>query len=172
MKRFALALVAVFFFFGCGQQPATQEEAVIETIEIAELISNPLDFQEQTVRIEGIITHICRHSGDKMRVAEIEGDGLSVLVMLGDFAPEFNPEFEGKEVVLTGILKATIRNIDALAEGHVHGEDCDHEGEEVAHTEEGHDECASTQEAIAKMKEAGIDPDIATHIQITSFEIK
>lgn len=166
-----MAIVAVFFFIGCGQQTATQEEAVIETLEIAELISNPLEFQEQEVRIEGIITHICRHSGDKMRVAEIDGEGLSVLVMLGEFAPQFSPEFEGKEVTLTGVLKATIRNIDALSEDHVHGEDCDHEGEELAH-EEGHDECASTQEAIAKMKEAGIDPDIATFIEITSFEIK
>ena len=75
MKRFALAIVAVFFFVGCGQQTATQEEAVIETYEIAELISNPLDFENQEVRIEGIISHICRHSGEKMRVAEIDGCG-------------------------------------------------------------------------------------------------
>ncbi|MBW6497697.1 MAG: hypothetical protein K0B09_04860 [Bacteroidales bacterium] len=174
MKRFALAMIAVFFFFGCGQQPATQEEVVIETFEIAELISNPMEYEEQEIRIEGIISHICRHSGEKMRVAEIDGEGLSILVMLGDFAPQFNPEFEGQEVILTGVLKTTIQNIDALNEEHVHGEDgedCDHEGEEHAH-EEGHDDCESTQEAIAKMKAAGIDPDIAAHIEITSFEIK
>lgn len=171
MKRFALAMIAVFFFFGCGQQTATQEEAAIETYEIAELISTPLDFEDQEVRIEGIISHICRHSGDKMRVAEIDGEGLSILVMLGDHASQFNPEFEGMEIALTGILKASIRNLDALSEEHEHGEDCDHEGEEHAHVE-GHDDCESTQEAIAKMKAAGIDPDIAAHIEITSFEIK
>ncbi len=165
MKRFALAVVAVFFFFGCSQQPATQEEAVIETFEIAELVSNPLEFEEQEIRIEGIINHICRHSGDKMRVAELDGEGLSIQVMLGEFASQFNPEFEGQEIVLTGILKTVVRNLDALEEAHVHAE-----GEAHDH-EEGH-ECESTAEAIEKMKAAGIDPDIAAFIEITSFEIK
>jgi hypothetical protein len=165
MKRFALALVAGLFFFACGQQTATQEEAAIETYQIAELISNPMEFEEQKVRIEGIINHICRHSGDKMRVAELEGEGLSIQVMLGEFASQFSPEFEGQEIVLTGILKTVVRNLDALEEAHVHAE-----GEAHDH-EEGH-ECESTTEAIEKMKAAGIDPDIAAFIEITSFEIK
>lgn len=170
MKKTVLAIVAILFFVACGQQ-AAQQEALVETFEIAELISNPLEHENQEVHIEGIINHICRHSGDKMRVAELEGDGLSVLVMLGDFASQFSPEFEGKEVALTGVLKTSIRNIDALNETHEHGEDCDHEGEEHAH-EEGHDDCESTQQAIAKMKEKGIDPDIASYIELKSFEVK
>jgi hypothetical protein len=162
MKRFALAIVAGLFFFACGQQTATQEEAV-EIYQIAELISNPMEFEDQEVRIEGIINHICRHSGDKMRVAELEGEGLSIQVMLGEFASQFSPEFEGQEIVLTGILKTVVRNLDALEAAHVHEEGEEHE--------EGH-ECASTTEAIEKMKAAGIDPDIAAFIEITSFEIK
>lgn len=165
MKRFSLALVAGLFFFACGQQTATQEEAAVKTHQIAELISSPMEYEEQEVRIEGIITHMCRHSGDKMRVAELEGEGLSIRVMLGEFASQFSPEFEGHVIVLTGVLKTVVRNLAALEEAHVHAE-----GEEHDH-EEGH-ECASTTEAIEKMKAAGIDPDIAAFIEITSFEIK
>lgn len=170
MKRTVLAIVAVLIFAACGQQ-AAQQEAEVMTFEIAELISNPLDHENHEVRIEGIINHICRGSGDKMRVAELDGDGLSVLVMLGDFASQFSPEFEGKEVALTGVLKTSIRNIDALNEEHEHGEDCDHDHEGHDHAE-GHDDCESTQQALAKMKEKGIDPDIMAFIEIKSFEVK
>ena len=165
MKKFVLALMAGVILFACAQQAAKQEEAVVETIAIAELISDPMAFEDMEVRIEGVINHICRHSGDKMRVAEIEGEGLSIQVMLGELASQFNPEFEGKEVSLVGVVKTRVRNIDALEEAHVHEEGDDHDHED------GH-ECASTAEAIEKMKAAGIDPDIAAYIEIISFEIK
>ncbi|MEE4176922.1 MAG: hypothetical protein V2I46_05370 [Bacteroides sp.] len=161
MKRFALLLFAGLFFASCGQQGAKQEEAEVATIGIAELVTTPMDFENQEVSIEGVINHMCRHSGDKLRLAEIGGEGLSIEVMLGEFASQFNPELEGKELAVTGILKTSVSNMDAL----------EAELENAHEGEEGH-ECETTEEAIAKMKELGIDPNIVAYIEMTGFELK
>lgn len=161
MKRFALLLVAGLFFIGCGQQ-GNQQEAVDEAypaIEIAELLTAPMDFEGQPVHITGVINHMCRHSGDKLRLAELDGEGLSIEVLLGELAIQFNPEMEGKEIEVYGILKTRVNNMDALEAAHVH------EGEE------GH-ECETTAEAIALMEANGLDPDIGAYIEMTSFEVK
>ena len=162
---FAMAVMA-----SCGPQATEQTGLVAEDHLIAEIVSNPLDMEDHIVRFEGTIGHICRHSGDKMRVVQTDDDAYSILVMLGDFTPNFNPEMEGRMVVATGVLKTEIRNLDALNDGHVHGDDCDHE-DEHAHGEEDH-ECASTEEAIARLKERGIDPDIRVYVELTAFELK
>ncbi len=164
MKKFALAILASLILFACGQQ-ASKQDKVAETVAISTLMANPVDFENKEVRIEGIINHICRNSGDKMRVAETAGEGLSVMVMLGELAAQFNAEFEGKEISVVGVVKTKIRNIDALDTAHAHPE-----GEE--HKHEGGHECTSTTEAIVKMEAAGISPDVIAFLEIKSFELK
>lgn len=164
MKKFAWVLLAGMVLFACKQQ-ATQQETVAETVAISALLANPIDFENKEVRIEGVINHVCRKSGDKMRVAEPAGEGLSVLVMLGELAAQINPEFEGKEVSVIGVVKTRIGNMEAL-------EAVQAETEGAAPTgEEGH-ECASTTEAIEKMKAAGINPEVIAFMEIKSFEVK
>ena len=160
MKRLFIALLAGLVFYACGSQPQQSAETTVEDLLIAEIVSNPLELEDHTVRFEGIIGHICQHSGDKMRVVQQDDNAYSIQVMLGDFASQFNSEFEGMHVVATGVVKTQVRNLDALEEEH------DHEHEH----EEGHD-CASTTEAIERLKARGIDPDIAVYIELTGFEI-
>ncbi|NCU32696.1 MAG: hypothetical protein EOM23_07185 [Candidatus Moranbacteria bacterium] len=163
MKKLLVSVIAGLVLFACGQMKQDQDQTEVQVIEINELLSNPLDFDEKEVSIHGIISHVCRHSGDKMRVAEIEGDGLSVLVMLMDYSEVFGPESEGQELIVSGTLKTWIRNIDELEDDHDHGDGHDHE--------EGH-ACESTEEAIKLMKEKGIDPDIAAYIELVSYQLK
>jgi hypothetical protein len=155
MKKLLVLVIAGLVLFACGQKK--QEQAEVNVIEINELLSNPLDFDGKEVSVHGIISHVCRNSGDKMRVAEIDGDGLSVLVMLMDYSDVFGPESEGQELIVTGVLKTWIRNIDELEDDHDH--------------EEGH-ACESTEQAIKLMQEKGINPDIAAYIEMVKYEIK
>ncbi|MDX9940921.1 MAG: hypothetical protein RBS53_01735 [Bacteroidales bacterium] len=161
MKRFALLLIAGLFFAGCAQQGAKQEvaEEAVPAIGIAEVLTHPMDFEGQPVHLTGVINHMCRHSGDKLRLAELEGEGLSIEVLLGELASQFNPEMEGKEIEVYGILKTRVNNLEALEEMH------SHEGEE------GH-ECETTTEAIALMEANGLDPDIGAYVEMTSFEVR
>ncbi len=163
MKKLFIVLLAASLFVGCSSKTSQEGIETAESHLISELVSNPLDFDNHAVSFEGTIGHICRHSGDKMRVVQQEDDAFSVLVMLGDLSANFNVEMEGQAVKATGILKTEVRNIDALAD---HDHDHDHADGE------GHDDCASTQEAVARMKERGIDPDIRVYVELTSYEIK
>lgn len=169
MKKSAfLFVITALILSACGQQSSGKlEEAALETSLISEIVANPMDHEDQLVRFEGTIGHICRHSGDKMRVVQQDDDAYSILVMLGDYASNFNPDFEGMEVIATGVLKAQVLNVDELNSNHNHA----HEGgDDHEHGEE--EECASTTEAIARLQERGITPDIRTYVELTAFEIK
>ncbi len=159
-KRNLLIIFIGLFAFACNQT-GSQQIGDVQTKLISELVAEPMSFENQEVSFEGTITHICHHSGDKMRVNQTSDNDFSILVMLEEFKPQFDLSFEGKQVRLSGILKTEVVNMDQIAESHDHEHD---------HGEEGH-ECASTEEAVAKLKEKGIAPDLRTYVEMTGFEI-
>lgn len=160
-RKFAMIAIAGVFMWSCGQV-AEQDSETIEMKLISELVADPLGFDGQEVSFEGTITHICRHSGDKMRVNQQDDADFSIMVMLEDFQAQINNEFEGKHVMLTGLLKTHVRNMDEGEEKHDH--DHAHDGEE------GH-ACASTEEAIKRLEERGVTPDIMAYVELKSFQI-
>lgn len=155
MKRLFLLFAAGLIIAACGG-PATDESAreAVETHAIAALVEEPFDFEGKIVRLEGVIDHMCRHSGDKMRVASTDDEPVSIQVLLGDFMNQFTVELEGSEVAVTGRLMIEVMNM-----------------EELEQHDEGHD-CESTEEAIALMAERGIDPNIRPYVELQAFEIK
>lgn len=159
VKRIAIMAALVWVLAACGQVQQSQSESA-ELNKIAELVSEPLGFDGKQVSFEGIITHICRGSGDKMRVNQIDDPDFSIMVMLEQYQTQFNPDFEGMQVKLTGLLKTQVLNLDHAGERHDH----DH-----AH-EDGH-ECSSTEEAIKRLEERGITPDVRAFVELKSFEI-
>ena len=157
--KFVAALVLVAGLAACAAAPETEE--VVEAPEvleltIAELLADPLAFEDKEVRIEGVISHVCRHSGDKMRVLQDDSE-LTVQVMLGEFTGRFDAESEGIRVALHGVVTAEVTNLDEL-------EDHDHDHEE------GH-ECETTAAAVEAMKAKGLDPSIRTRILLREYEL-
>lgn len=159
IKRIALIALVGFVMISCGQVKEQQSDAV-ETQLISELVSQPLEYEGKEVSFEGVISHICRHSGDKMRVNQVGDTDFSIMVMLEEFKPRFSAEFEGKHVKVTGVVKTVVRNMEELEHSHEH----EHDGEE------GH-ECSSTEEAVKLMAERGITPDIRAYVELKGFEI-
>ena len=128
---------------------------IIET-SISDILSDPLEYDNKEVKIEGVITHVCRHSGDKMRVLQDDSD-LTIQVMLGNFTGQFDTGSEGVRVMVTGTLMTEVTNMDEL-EAH------SHEGEE-------HD-CEDTRQAVEVMKAKGLDAKIRTHIALNHYETR
>ena len=159
VKRIAIMAAMVWVIASCGQVQQSQTETA-ELNKIKELVSEPLGFDGKQVSFEGIITHICRGSGDKMRVNQIDDPDFSIMVMLEQYQAQFNPDFEGMQVKLTGLLKTQVMNLDQAEERHDH----DH-----AH-DDGH-ECSSTEEAIKRLNERGVTPDVRAFVELKSFEI-
>lgn len=168
LKNIFAITVITFVMISCGQvgQNSTNDN---QTFEISELVSEPLGYEGTEVSFEGTITHMCRHSGDKIRVNQTSDQDYSIMVMLQDFQTQFNQEFEGKKVKVSGILKTEVIMPEEDHQ-HDHG---DHEGNDHDHGTAAADEddCASTQEAVEKLKEKGIEPNIFTFVEMTSFEI-
>lgn len=163
MKRFFLLMIAGLFMTACGNQPKQHTDSVVDTYTIEQLAVEPLVYEGQTVRFEGVIDHMCRHSGDKMRVAQVDNNTFSMQVMLGDMMDQFSLEHEGAEVIITGVLHTAIRNLDELEDDqHDHGDD-DHDHDHA---------CDSTEEAIKRMAEKGISPDIRPYVELIAFEVK
>jgi hypothetical protein len=158
MSRFAIFAIIGLLIYSCGQ--TKKEEENNQTKLISELVSEPLGFDGTEVSFEGVITHICKHSGDKIRVNQLDDADYSIMVMLEEFQTEFNPEFEGKHVRVIGVLKTQVLNMEEAEVAHDHA----HEGEE------GH-ECASTEEAVKALTEKGITPDVRAYIELKSYEI-
>ncbi len=159
VKRFTVIVLAGLLMYSCGQVKEQQGES-LSLSTIKELVSEPLSLDGKEVSFEGVITHICRHSGDKMRVNQVDDADYSIMVMLNDFKPEFNPEFEGKQVRVTGVMKTQVLNMDELeaTPEHEHAEGEDHA-------------CSSTEEAIKAMQEKGISPDITAFLELNSYEV-
>lgn len=157
-KRIAIIAVLGVLVYSCNQPTQTAEKADLKMI--SEMVTEPMSFEGQEVTFEGTITHVCRHSGDKMRVNQMEDSDYSLLVMLEEFQTQISQDFEGRNVKVTGILKTEVRNLDEMEHDHDHA----HDGEE------GH-ECESTEEAIKMMEEKGVTPDIMAYIEMTGFEI-
>lgn len=156
IKKLLIYALLVVFLVSCGQK-AGEKTALSEITEatITEVLNNPLEFDGKEVRIAGIISHVCKNSGDKMRVTQGDSE-LSILVKLGTFTGQITPENEGHNVVFEGKLSAALNksgatDYNAEAEGHV---------------------CASTEEAIAKMKEQGIKPEFTVSVELSKFELK
>ncbi len=156
MKRLLLILAAGVILAACGG-PATQEQQAEEQIadhQIRTLVENPMDYEGQTVRFEGVLDHMCQHSGDKMRVAQMDDAEFSIQVLLGDYMNQFNTEMEGHELTIIGTMHTEVMNMEEL---------------------EAHDEdhgCESTEAAIAMMEEHGIDPSIRPYVQLKGFEVR
>ncbi len=161
MKKILIVTFVGLFLFVHGAKKENNVIYVSEITPINELLSNPLKLNEKQVAIHGIISHVCQNSGAKMRVAEIDGEGLSVLVRLNEHTNSFSPELEGREIIITGMLVAWIRNFDQLEE------ESGHKGaQEKGHT------CQSTQKAMKLIKEKGLDSEIGSHVDLIKFEWK
>lgn len=154
MKRLFLVVMAAMTLYSCGQQPQQQtEEPAVETRQISDLVSDPMVYENQTVKFEGMIGHICRHSGDKLRLVQTTDEAYSIEVMLGEMASQFSPEMEGQQMVLVGTLKTKVANLED-------------------HTHEGEEECETTEQAIQMLKEKGVDPEITAYVELIRVEEK
>jgi hypothetical protein len=158
LQRFIGIMAIILIVASCSsQQSDTGQTSSIE-VNISEILSDPLVYDSKSVQIEGVISHVCRHSGDKMRVMQDNSD-LSILVMLGDFTGKLDAGSEGQRVVLSGMLITEVTNLDDLT---AHNHD---DGEE-AHA------CESTLQAVEAMKAKGLDANIRTFISLNQYETR
>ncbi len=110
MNKIAILLSITLLFGACNQTSQKQtntespnnEEIVAATIE--ELLANPSEYQNKEVAISGMITHVCRHGGQKCFVLAEDGETQIRLVPGGDI-DEFKIELEGSILAVKGTFR-------------------------------------------------------------------
>ena len=155
MKFTISTLVVLLFLISCnsesGKSGETNED--IKVIAIENLESPAEDIGDNIIQTKGIVTHICRHGGQKLFLTDDTKES-HILVRVSSSIPEFDVSLEGSTLEVTGKLIATVKKTTDL------------KGDDYSDVEE----CT----AEAKMKEGsgsdGSTTKITYHLEALSFK--
>jgi hypothetical protein len=106
MRKLFLFVVLTVLVFACGNrqnQIKTAEDTVV-VLTVDELMASPANYVDQEVVISGLITHVCKHGGQRCFVMGASDD-VSIRVEAGDEIDAFKQEHVGDELKITGILR-------------------------------------------------------------------
>jgi cytochrome c-type biogenesis protein CcmE len=137
MQRLIVWVLFAILLGSCGQSnkkegttaEASQTEEVVKAT-IQELLAQPADYDGKEVAISGMVTHVCKHGGQKCFVLADDGETQIRIVPAGDI-DEFKIDLEGSTVAFKGTFK--VLN-PVQAEEHV----AEHDSKEHHETEMSH----------------------------------
>jgi DNA/RNA endonuclease YhcR with UshA esterase domain len=108
MKKYVFIFALIGVLAACGSEGETNETSdstetakVDETpmIKIGEFDAVAGEYIDKTVKVKGIVDHVCRHGGKRLFLVDDEGD-LHV-----ESEERFNDSLMGNEVTVTGIVR-------------------------------------------------------------------
>ncbi len=93
-------------------QPEAKNEAAdsqklnrkIVSATIQELLAQPADYDGKEVAVSGMVTHVCRHGGQKCFIVAEDGETQIRIVPGGDI-DEFKIDLEGSTVAFKGVFR-------------------------------------------------------------------
>ncbi len=139
MQRVILLVLVAVLMGSCSQTGRTEgvdsqesEKEKIITATVEEMLAQPTDYDGKEVAVSGMVTHVCRHGGQKCFVLGEDGETQIRIVPAGDI-DEFTIDLEGSTVAFKGTFKV-LNPIQA--EEHIADHDSkEHHDSEMAHTE-------------------------------------
>ena len=111
MQRILLWIAGAMLMTACSQsgnkgevslQGGEIEEVISATVE--ELLAQPADYENKQIAVSGMVTHVCRHGGQKCFVLGQDGETQIRIVPGGDI-DEFKIDMEGSTVSFMGTFK-------------------------------------------------------------------
>ena len=112
-----------------GQEAASAEKIVAASI--PELLETPADYQDKEVAISGMVTHVCRHGGQKCFVVAEDGE-TQIRIEPGGDIDEFKIEIEGSTIAVKGIFR--VLNAEQAADLVEDHESQEHHAVEQSHS--------------------------------------
>jgi len=95
--------VTISFASGDGKEKLGKEITLTEKTQISDILSNPEDFLEKTVLVEGTVLDVCTMMGCWMELAsDVEGEKIKVKVKDGEIV--FPVEAKGKNALVEGTV--------------------------------------------------------------------
>jgi hypothetical protein len=147
MKRF---LILTLVLGAMAAAPVTAAESTSygegvtldEAVAIDDLLANPTDYVGRKVRVDGVITGVCKKRGCWMQITDPES-GTGVRIKVEDGVIVFPYTSMGREARAEGIfeaIKLTTEQIEARtagAHGHEPGATCDRDEPKMSETPTG-----------------------------------
>ncbi len=143
MKKLLIILSIAGFFAACtnnSEKKSDSTDALTIVWSVDEFLKDANLFLEKEITVEGLVTHVCKHGGQKLFIVGTE-EGVSLRIEVGEGISEFPVDMEGSDASFSGIVKLMDDTFitEAVAEHK------DHHGDEEA-VEEEHDENYSPTE--------------------------
>ena len=104
--RFIVFITLVIFLASCGSgsdQKQKTENTEVPALTVANFDSLAGQYIGQEVQVEGLVDHVCRHSGKRMFLILPDAAGR-VKVVTGDNIASFDVELEGTDVIVRGVV--------------------------------------------------------------------
>lgn len=169
-----LFLVFISLFFACNEKPASSgssadnpdAEVVEAVVLVDDLMSDPDAYVGKVIELEGLVTHVCKHSGKRLHLTSSATNEMVRVEATGDIN-QFERELEGSDVRITGLVQKQVIDEDYLSkwENEMAGKGENHD----------HNESAEESEQITNMRkrleDSGQEQLVSYWVDGTSFEV-
>ena len=171
IKFFLFVILAAAF--ACNEKTSnnnTSEDAEVMTIEtvvlVDDLLTDPDAYIGKIVQVEGLVTHVCKHSGKRLHLTSTASNDMIRVEATGDIT-QFERELEGSNVRITGLVQKLVIDEDYIAkwenEKAKKGENHDHGP--------GEEEAEQVKNMRKRLAESGEDQLVSYWVDGTSFEL-
>ncbi len=104
MKKTLFLFVAfAFVLFSCKQAEKPVDE--IKKVSFDELLSDNFEYKGGQVELEGMVLHVCAHSGKKMFIGNPDNPEQKIQILVSDKISSFPKDLEGTKVSVVGTLE-------------------------------------------------------------------
>lgn len=118
MKKSLSLIFIVLVIAACNKsgnkQSAKESAGTPIPVLVDELLKNPDPYIEKAVSIEGLVTHVCRHSGARLHLKAGGSNEFVRVEAKGDIG-QFDRELEGDNLLITGVFHKQIIDKEFLA---------------------------------------------------------
>ncbi|MGC9373848.1 MAG: hypothetical protein ACP5DQ_02260 [Bacteroidales bacterium] len=156
MKKVSTLLFIALVLFSCGtkKQKENQETTTktLSAISVDKILSNTSDFIDKEVMVEGLVNHVCSHSGKRMFILGEKPDN-ALKITPNNKIGIFEKELEGNRVIIKGVLKELIIDDEYIAQlEQENAKNMDHEALHN-HSDEGHEKGEEAAIDSSKIKQ-------------------
>jgi hypothetical protein len=110
IKRIIPIVIAALLVTSCGNKSGKEisagDKAAVK-VEFASLVSNPADYIDKNIVVEGKVVHVCRETGKKLFIVG-ENPDVRLYVSAGENMPKFPMELLGTNISVEGRLERVV----------------------------------------------------------------
>jgi len=181
MKKILFFSVSLFILFSVfSVNTASASLKGDKKIKLADFNKKAADFVGKTIKLRGIVDHVCEHDGKKMFLVD-ENSDARVKIVPNENMAAFTQDLIGETVEVTGIVKEFRLDEDYLIEmeekvkadsneeSEVHMGDGEHKGKKEEHNAD--DQLEQINNLRKKLKDSGKDHLSYYSVEASSFKV-